>query len=177
MSGPGSTATRSVRFRANGPGNMLTMTALQAALLRRWVEGDFIADWPAAAPPPRSTRCRSREQPAMLDKSALHFCLADTFHPGCEMTWPMRHASMYDKPFRIRHRPAGAAGAGLRRDAQSADRPAGRRSALCAGPRRHHALDGAAVAGRHRLLPFRLRPRIRSLCADVLGRRACRTRC
>ena len=23
------------------------------------------------------------------------------------MTWPMRHASMYDKPFRIRHRPPG----------------------------------------------------------------------
>jgi hypothetical protein len=43
----------------------------------------------------------------MLDKSALHFCLADTFHPGCEMTWPMRHASLYSKPFRIRHRAAG----------------------------------------------------------------------
>jgi hypothetical protein len=43
----------------------------------------------------------------MLDKAALHFCLADAFHPGCEMTWPMRHATMYDKPFRIRHRPPG----------------------------------------------------------------------
>ena len=31
----------------------------------------------------------------MLDRAALEFCLADAFHPGCEMTWPMRVASMY----------------------------------------------------------------------------------
>ena len=37
-----------------------------------------------------------------LDKAALHFCLADAFHPGCELTWPMRHASLYSAPFRIR---------------------------------------------------------------------------
>ena len=40
----------------------------------------------------------------MLDRAALTFCLADAFHPGCEMTWPVRHASMYSAPFRIRHR-------------------------------------------------------------------------
>ncbi len=96
-------------FPASGPGNMLAMTSFQAVVLRRWVEGDFELDWPRSAPPPRSLKeVPLREQPDMLDRSALHFCLADTFHPGCEMTWPMRHASMYDKPFRIRHRPAGA---------------------------------------------------------------------
>ena len=42
------------------------------------------------------------QQPAMLDQAAMHFCLADAFHPGCEMTWPMRHATMYSAPFRIR---------------------------------------------------------------------------
>lgn len=42
----------------------------------------------------------------MLDKAALHYCLSDAFHPGCEMTWPMRHASLYCAPFRIRARPA-----------------------------------------------------------------------
>ena len=41
----------------------------------------------------------------MLDKAALQFCLADAFHPGCEMTWPVRHPSMYSAPFRFRHRP------------------------------------------------------------------------
>lgn len=95
-------------FPANGPGNMLTMTGLQEVILQRWVEGDFDADWPAKAPPPSSlVQVPLAEQPGMLDKSALHFCLADTFHPGCEMTWPMRHASMYSKPFRIRHRAPG----------------------------------------------------------------------
>ena len=83
------------------------MTALQVALLRRWVEGHFIADWPAAAPATSLDQVPLGEQPAMLDQSALHFCLADTFHPGCEMTWPVRHASMYAAPFRIRQRPAG----------------------------------------------------------------------
>lgn len=94
-------------FPANGPGNMLTMTPLQTAVLQRWVEGNFDSDWPQQAPPPATLDAVPLDgQPAMLDKAALHFCLADTFHPGCEMTWPMRHASLYSKPFRIRQRPA-----------------------------------------------------------------------
>lgn len=40
----------------------------------------------------------------MLDRAAMEFCLADAFHPGCEMTWPVRHASMYSDPYRWRHR-------------------------------------------------------------------------
>src|SRR5207248_10201689 len=41
------------------------------------------------------------DQPTMLDRAALDFCLADAFHPGCEMTWPVRHATMYMSPYRI----------------------------------------------------------------------------
>ena len=33
------------------------------------------------------------EQPDTLDRAALTFCLGGPFHPGCEMTWPMRVAS------------------------------------------------------------------------------------
>ncbi len=94
-------------FPASGPGNMLTMTLLQSVLLSRWVEGNFTGDWPAPAPAASLDKVPLAAQPAMLDKSALHFCLADTFHPGCEMTWPMRHATIYAAPFRIRQRPAG----------------------------------------------------------------------
>jgi hypothetical protein len=95
-------------FSTSGPGNMLTMTNLQQTVLHRWVEGDYEVDWPPASPPPSSLdQVPLGEQPDMLDKSALHFCLADTFHPGCEVTWPMRHASMFAKPFRIRPRPQG----------------------------------------------------------------------
>ena len=37
----------------------------------------------------------------MLDRAALHFCMGGPFHPGCEMTWPMRRSSMYRSPFRL----------------------------------------------------------------------------
>lgn len=91
-----------------GTGYMLTMTPTQTALLKSWVDGKFINDWPPQSTPPTSLEAVPLAgRPAMLDKAALHYCLADTFHPGCELTWPMRHASMYSKPFRIRRRPAG----------------------------------------------------------------------
>lgn len=90
-------------FSATGPGNMLTMTPVQATILKRWADGDFDN---RASPVVHSLKeVPLALQPAMLDRAALHFCLADTFHPGCEMTWPMRHASLYSKPFRIRQRP------------------------------------------------------------------------
>jgi len=81
------------------------LPSVQEVMLKRWVQGEFVNDWPPKRPPATSLdKVPLAEQPAMLDKAALHFCLADAFHPGCEVTWPMRHATMYDKPFRIRHR-------------------------------------------------------------------------
>ena len=95
-------------FSEAAPNNNLALPSVQQTLLRRWVEGDFVNDWNAAAVPPGSINLVPlAEQPEMLTKAALHFCLADAFHPGCEMTWPMRHASMYEAPFRIRRRPPG----------------------------------------------------------------------
>jgi hypothetical protein len=85
---------------------MLTVT--QLSLLERWAAGDFEADLDADDEPPRAIeQVPLSEQPATLDRAALTFCLADAFHPGCEMTWPMRHPSMYMAPFRLRHRPIG----------------------------------------------------------------------
>ena len=40
----------------------------------------------------------------MLTTAALWYCLGGPFHPGCEMTWPMRLPAMYTGPFRIRRR-------------------------------------------------------------------------
>ena len=75
--------------------------------MERWAAGNFVNDWnPNATLPKTLSEVPLAEQPAMLDKASLYFCLADAFHPGCEMTWPMRHASLYEKPFRVRHRPA-----------------------------------------------------------------------
>jgi hypothetical protein len=82
------------------------LSSLQYKALQRWAAGDFVADYDPAARPPRTlAEVPLAEQPAMLDRAALTFCVADAFHPGCELTWPMRHASMYRAPFRIKTRP------------------------------------------------------------------------
>jgi len=47
------------------------------------------------------------EQGEVLTRAALEFCLADAFHPGCEVTWPVRAASMYMAPYRFKHAPPG----------------------------------------------------------------------
>ena len=89
---------------AVSPRQYVTLSATQFRLLAAWAKGDFL-------PPIDGTPYRTIDdmpvaaQPAMLDRAALTFCLADAFHPGCEVTWPMRHLTMYAAPFRIRHRP------------------------------------------------------------------------
>ncbi len=94
---------------AENPRQNASVSQTQYDILRRWVNGDFQSDWHAKKAPPQSIdEVPLDQQPAMLDRAALEFCLADAFHPGCEMTWPMRHLSMYEKPFRIRLRPEGA---------------------------------------------------------------------
>ena len=92
----------------NQPQDNLALSPVRTEILRRWVLGDFIDDWDPTAEPPHSIDdVPVADQPKMLDRAALDFCLADAFHPGCEMTWPMRHTSMYSAPYRIRHRPSG----------------------------------------------------------------------
>lgn len=85
----------------------LALSPTQYRLLERWADGDFVPDLGTVTAPRSLREVAPRDQPAMLDRAALTFCLADAFHPGCEMTWPMRHTSMYIAPFRIRHRDAG----------------------------------------------------------------------
>lgn len=78
-------------------------------MLQRWAAGDFSPDWGGSMsqPPTDFASVPLADQPGMLDRAALEFCLADAFHPGCETTWPMRHLTLYDAPFRIRRRPVG----------------------------------------------------------------------
>ncbi|MGK7923699.1 MAG: LodA/GoxA family CTQ-dependent oxidase [Spirulina sp.] len=93
---------------ANTPRQHAKLTDTQLNLLQRWAKGDFIEDWnPDTSLPSCLEDVPLPEQPAMLDRASLEFCLADAFHPGCEMTWPMRHATLYMSPYRIRHRPEG----------------------------------------------------------------------
>ncbi|MCL3997750.1 LodA/GoxA family CTQ-dependent oxidase [Streptomyces lavenduligriseus] len=92
--------------RPKSPLQYMELSNTQLTMLQRWAEGDF-----RTTPWPGFPRCLEEapvaDQPGLLDRAALDFCLADAFHPGCEVTWPVRHSSMYSEPFRIRHRPAG----------------------------------------------------------------------
>ncbi|MBL1101524.1 LodA/GoxA family CTQ-dependent oxidase [Streptomyces sp. 205] len=86
----------------------LALPALQYGLLARWAAGDFEADFdPQATPPPALDSLPLEQRPGTLDRSALSFCLADAFHPGCELSWPMRHSTLYSAPFRVRRREPG----------------------------------------------------------------------
>ncbi|CDG54834.1 LodA/GoxA family CTQ-dependent oxidase [Vreelandella titanicae] len=89
----------------NVPDAMNTLTTTQLALLDKWAEGDFEADYdPHRQSPESIDKVPLEQQPAMLDRAAMEFCIADAFHPGCEMTWPVRHSTMYMEPYRWRHR-------------------------------------------------------------------------
>ncbi len=86
---------------------LASLSDLQLEWLKRWADGDFISD---AAPSMLTSLADAAlaEQPHMLDEASLAYCLADAFHPGCELTWPMRIQHLYSKAFRIKRRPAGS---------------------------------------------------------------------
>ena len=86
-------------FANDATNNHFIVPPVPALHLQRWINGEYTADWGLKVP--------LDEQPEMLNRAALHFCIADAFHPGCELSWPMRHASMYSAPFRIKQRPDG----------------------------------------------------------------------
>jgi hypothetical protein len=86
----------------------LQLPAYYDFVLSAWVAGRFDGDYTPDAPRPTQLKDVPLQlQPETLDRAALRFCLSDAFHPGCELTWPMRHASMYRAPYRIRERPPG----------------------------------------------------------------------
>ncbi len=88
------------------PRDGLAVTHTLYGYLQKWMQGDFIADYnPDASAPQTIGEVPLQEQPETLDLAALHFCMGGPFHPGCEMTWPMRHSSMYRTPFRLRRSP------------------------------------------------------------------------
>ncbi|MGW8395833.1 LodA/GoxA family CTQ-dependent oxidase [Streptomyces lydicus] len=89
--------------RPNSVRQHLTLSPTQDRMLARWADGHFTSGPPRAGHPDVD-RAPLAEQPGLLDRAALEYCAADAFHPGCEVTWPMRHKTMYSEPFRILHR-------------------------------------------------------------------------
>lgn len=91
---------------AETPRQNSALTGTQLHFLKQWAEGDFDADYdPKRAPFQNLDDVPLTERADALDRASLEGCLADAFHPGCEMTWPMRHKSLCMAPFRIAHAP------------------------------------------------------------------------
>jgi hypothetical protein len=91
---------------AKSPRQHAALTDTQIRFLKQWAAGDFIPDYdPEYAPPRHLDQVPPARQPDLLTRAAMEFCLADAFHPGCEMPWPMRAPGMYMAPFRLKHAP------------------------------------------------------------------------
>ncbi|HEX8138520.1 MAG TPA: LodA/GoxA family CTQ-dependent oxidase [Pyrinomonadaceae bacterium] len=92
----------------NGVGiDDLALTPTQYEWLRRWAEGDFDADPSQRDRPAKLEDYPLPEQPRALDEANLESCLGGPFHPGIELTWPMRVATMWKEPFRLNVLPEG----------------------------------------------------------------------
>ncbi len=94
----------SMNVPATDPRQWYAVTQYQYDILRLWAAGDFAADWTGTAAPKRLEDYPVAEQPWALDYSALENTIGGPFHPGCEMTWPMRQPILYQSAFRLKLR-------------------------------------------------------------------------
>ena len=77
----------------------LPVTATQYAWLKSWAKGDFTTNKPQVYK--NLNEVPLQEQPHMLTKTNLDDCLGGPFHPGIELTWPMRVPQMWKEPYRL----------------------------------------------------------------------------
>lgn len=91
---------------AHTPRQNTELSGFQLWALEQWVIGNFDTDYSTDEPPRELSDYPVAEQPDVLTRAAMDHCLADAFHPGCEMTWPMRLSGMYMAAFRLKHRKA-----------------------------------------------------------------------
>ncbi len=76
----------------------------QYKLLQRWADGDFENDLNTTGGNEitRLDQVSLAEQPEALARAALEPCSGGAFHPGVELTWPLRHKELYRDSFRIK---------------------------------------------------------------------------
>lgn len=91
-------------IKSKNPRAWFAITQLKYDYLEQWAQGNFVVE-----PRPHHRKWEEMtpaEQANGLTEAALEETLGGPFHPGCEFTWPMRHAIMYsgDDPFRIKRR-------------------------------------------------------------------------
>lgn len=73
----------------------LTITPSMYAHLERWATGDFAADWNGEPQQPDFDELPAAEQVQLLARAGLAECLGGPFHPGIELSWPMRRPELW----------------------------------------------------------------------------------
>lgn len=77
----------------------LPLTPTLYKWLKKWAEGDFYAK--KTKKETSFQKLSLKEQIKALNRAPLEECLGGPFHPGIELTWPMRVKRMWEKPFRL----------------------------------------------------------------------------
>ena len=85
----------------------LAVTTTQYGWLKQWADGNFDPDPALKHRPDKLEDYPIAEQPRALDQANLESCLGGPFHPGIELTWPIRVSSMWKAPFRLNILPEG----------------------------------------------------------------------
>jgi hypothetical protein len=81
----------------------LSVTLTMYAHLERWAAGAFTADWQGPPPRPEFAALGADAQVAHLMRAGLSECLGGPFHPGIEVSWPMRRGELWT----LHHAPQG----------------------------------------------------------------------
>ncbi len=78
----------------------LPITRTQYARLHKWAQGEFTPGKKQAPVPFESLSPEA--QVKALNEAPLEECLGGPFHPGIELTWPMRVKQMWAAPYRLK---------------------------------------------------------------------------
>lgn len=86
--------------RRKDPRRFFSLTQYQYALMRRWADGEFEADY--AEPAEEGPRFVAVPiSPEGLDHAALENCVGGPFFPGIEVSWLVRKPGAYREAFRL----------------------------------------------------------------------------
>ena len=83
----------------NSPLHMLSITDLQYEKLEAWANGNFTSDYSEESAEEIHTfeDIPVHKQPQALTEAALESCSGGGFHPGVELTYNLRHSTLYQR--------------------------------------------------------------------------------
>ena len=89
------------------PAHWFVMPKLQYDILKQWADGNFVNDFDQQTTVDQTRSFEDvplAQQPHALTRAALEPLSGGAFHPGVELTWPLRQQALYSdsEPFRIR---------------------------------------------------------------------------